>query len=152
MSSLCQVKAIPGYDNAIICELMWSDPSADLREYERSTRGTGACFGAAAIRDFQKIMKIRHIIRAHQFVQSSVGRFAGDIVVTVFSSMLEDPSGFCGGIYRKRVSTKTSVRIGGTFHAIHWFPRTRGEAAGSVQYSNYRKPHKHSDEIKCYQI
>jgi protein phosphatase len=48
---------------------MWSDPSGDLREYERSTRGTGVCFGTAAVRDFQKI---RHIIRAHQGVQNGV--------------------------------------------------------------------------------
>jgi hypothetical protein len=66
--------------------------------------------------------------------------------------MLEGLSGFCGGIYRKRVGTKTSVRIGGTLPVFHRFPRTRGEAAGSVHYSNCCKPHNHIDEIKYNQI
>jgi diadenosine tetraphosphatase ApaH/serine/threonine PP2A family protein phosphatase len=90
MSSLCQVQSIrrpiPGYDNAIICDLMWRGPSGNVRKSERSTRGRGVCFRAAAVRDVQKIMNICHFIRAHQCVQNGVEHFAGDIVFTVFSS------------------------------------------------------------------
>jgi hypothetical protein len=129
-SSLHQVniirRSIPGYDNAIVYDLMWSDPSGDVLEYERSTHSAGACFGAAAVRDFQKTMKIRHIIRSHHCIQTGVDRFAGDISFTVFTSMLENLSGFYGGIYRETVGTKTSIRIGRTFPTIHGFPRTRG--------------------------
>jgi hypothetical protein len=89
---------------------------------------------------------------SNQCVQNGVERFAGDIGFTVFSSMLEDLLDSCRGIYRKRVGTKISVRMGGTFPTIHGFARARGEAPGSVQYSNFRKLHNHIDKIKYYQI
>jgi diadenosine tetraphosphatase ApaH/serine/threonine PP2A family protein phosphatase len=101
MSSLCQVKSIdrpiPGYDNAIVCDPMWSDPSGDVHDYERSTRGTGACFGAA-VRDFQKITKIHQIIRTHQYVQNGVERFAEDIVFSS-SCYQEATDNRCGLIF-----------------------------------------------------
>jgi protein phosphatase len=105
MSSLRQLKSIrrpiASYGNSIVCDLMWSDPSSRVREYERSTRGNGVCFGAAAVREFQKIIKIRHIIRAHQCVQNGVERFAGDVVFTVFSSSCyqEATDNRCGLIF-----------------------------------------------------
>ena len=89
------------YDNNISCDLTWSDPSLETKEFLRSTRGNGVAFGVKAVRDFQKTFKVRHILRAHQCVELGIERFAGDAVYTVFScSNYQDAGGNrCGLIY-----------------------------------------------------
>ena len=105
MSSLRQLKRVKRpievYDNSIACDLTWSDPSVETKEFLRSTRGNGVAFGVTAVRDFQKAFKVRHILRAHQCVDLGIERFAGDAVYTVFScSNYQDAGGNrCGLIY-----------------------------------------------------
>lgn len=94
-------KPIPTYDNNIACDLTWSDPSVETKDFLRSTRGNGVAFGVNAVKDFQKAFKVKHILRAHQCVELGIERFAGDVLYTVFScSNYQDGSGNkCGLIY-----------------------------------------------------
>ena len=94
-------RPITVYDNNISCDLTWSDPSLETKEFLRSTRGNGVAFGVKAVRDFQKTFKCRHILRAHQCVDLGIERFAGDAVYTVFSCSNYQDAGAnrCGLIY-----------------------------------------------------
>ena len=94
-------RPIETYDNNIACDLLWSDPSNDTKDYLRSTRGNGVQFGVQAVRDFAKQFKLRHIIRGHQCVPKGIERFADDILYTVFScSNYADSGGNrCGIIF-----------------------------------------------------
>ena len=78
-------RPVPTYDNNIACDLLWSDPSTETKEYLRSTRGNGVQFGVGAVKEFARQFKISHIIRAHQCVPKGIEKFAGDILYTVFS-------------------------------------------------------------------
>ena len=105
LSSVRQLKRVKRpiavYDGSIACDLTWSDPSVETKEFLRSTRGNGVAFGVNAVKEFQKIFKVRHVIRAHQCVELGIERFAGDVVYTVFScSNYQDAGGNrCGLIY-----------------------------------------------------
>ena len=94
-------RPIESYDGSITCDLLWSDPSNDTKDYLRSTRGNGVQFGVNAVRDFAKAFKLKHIIRGHQCVPKGIERFADDILYTVFScSNYADASGNrCGIIF-----------------------------------------------------
>ena len=94
-------RPVDTYDNNIACDLLWSDPSNETKEYLRSTRGNGVQFGVQAVRDFARQFKLRHIIRGHQCVPKGIERFADDILYTVFScSNYADASGNrCGIIF-----------------------------------------------------
>ena len=78
-------RPIVAYDNSIACDLTWSDPSMETKEFFRSQRGNGVAFGVTAVREFQKNFNVKHILRAHQCVQMGIERFAGDALYTIFS-------------------------------------------------------------------
>ncbi|OHT06754.1 Ser/Thr protein phosphatase [Tritrichomonas foetus] len=105
ISSFRQLKRvrrpIPVYDNNVACDLTWSDPSMDTKEFLRSQRGNGVAFGVHAVRDFQKSFNVKHILRAHQCVQLGIERFAGDALYTIFScSNYQDANGNrCGIVF-----------------------------------------------------
>ena len=90
------------YDNSIACDLVWSDPSSDTKDYSRSTRGNGVAFGNTAIKEFLRLFHMKQIIRAHQCVQLGIEKF-NDQLITVFScSNYADASGNrCGLIFVK---------------------------------------------------
>lgn len=92
-------RPITTYDNNIACDLLWSDPSTETKDFLRSQRGNGVTYGVNAVKDFLRQFKIEHIVRAHQCVPLGIERFAGDSVYTVFScSNYADASGNRCGI------------------------------------------------------
>ena len=92
-------RPIRSYDNSIACDLVWSDPSTDTKEFFRSDRGNGVTFGIIAVRDFAKKFKVNHILRAHQCVQLGVEKFADDVLYTVFSCSNYDSGNRCGILF-----------------------------------------------------
>jgi protein phosphatase len=94
-------RPIESYDSPVVSDLMWSDPAAETKDYEQSTRGNGSMFGSAAVKAFQKSLKVTTIIRAHQVVTLGVERFGSDDLYTVFSSSNYNPDveNRCGLIF-----------------------------------------------------
>jgi diadenosine tetraphosphatase ApaH/serine/threonine PP2A family protein phosphatase len=79
------VRPISSYDHRLICDLVWSDPSATVQNYGTNSRGYGSAFGPEAVRHFLENQNIKWILRGHQCVAEGVECFA-NAVYTVFSS------------------------------------------------------------------
>jgi diadenosine tetraphosphatase ApaH/serine/threonine PP2A family protein phosphatase len=71
------------------CDMLWSDPSVDVADFDKSPRGCGVLFGAQAVRRFLEACPgTNRIIRSHE---SCTAGFdwpfrEGGTVLTVFSS------------------------------------------------------------------
>lgn len=74
------------FDDSGISDVVWSDPSTTVKNFEKSTRGSGYLFGQDAIAKFLRETNTKHIIRAHQCVHLGIQRSFDDLVYTVFSS------------------------------------------------------------------
>lgn len=79
------VRPIKSYELEFVADLVWSDPSDENEFYIRSNRGSGVTFGKSAVHEFLENFNLKTIIRAHQCIQSGIGRFDGHNVYTVFS-------------------------------------------------------------------
>ncbi|OHT08163.1 Ser/Thr protein phosphatase [Tritrichomonas foetus] len=79
-------RPISHYEDDIIGDVLWSDPTATDKDYIRSTRGSGVAFGPSSVVKFLTEAKLEHIVRGHQCVPLGILKFAGDSLYTVFSS------------------------------------------------------------------
>ncbi|OHT09875.1 Ser/Thr protein phosphatase [Tritrichomonas foetus] len=131
-------KPIVEYDNNVACDLTWSDPSMDTKEYLRSSRGNGVTFGVTAVRTFLKSFNIKHILRAHQCVQLGIERFAGDSVYTIFScSNYTDANGNrCGLVYIQENMSIQSFSL----PPIDQIPREKALMTGELYYNEFEIP------------
>ena len=73
------------HDGAM-CDLLWSDPDAEIRGYGLSPRGAGYLFGADVVENFNRINNIDLIARAHQLVMEGYKSMFDDTLVTVWSA------------------------------------------------------------------
>ena len=94
-------RPLKNYDSPIISDLVWSDPSETVDNYEESKRGSGTYFGAGALHKFLKENNLEKVIRAHQCVQLGVQKFANDDLLTVFSCSryVEASNNRCGLLF-----------------------------------------------------
>lgn len=94
-------RPIKNFQNPIIDDLMWSDPSYDVELYLKSKRGRGVLFGQFAVRKFLFANNLSNIIRAHQCVTNGVQMFGMSGTYTVFSTSnyLYPGSNCCGILY-----------------------------------------------------
>jgi diadenosine tetraphosphatase ApaH/serine/threonine PP2A family protein phosphatase len=53
--------------SGIIADLLWSDPRADIPEFETGARGSGYNFGYVALKNFLDKNRLRFVIRSHQY-------------------------------------------------------------------------------------
>ena len=51
-----------------MCDLLWSDPDAEIKGFDVSLRGAGYLFGADTVAQFNRKNDIELIARAHQLV------------------------------------------------------------------------------------
>lgn len=72
-------------------EVLWSDPNIQVRDYERSPRGTGVLYGIDAVNKFLQDNKITTIIRGHENTYKGIEILFNGKVITVFSA-----SNYCG--------------------------------------------------------
>ena len=126
-------RPISTYDNNIACDLLWSDPSPDTKDFVRSTRGNGVTFGVLAVKEFVKQFKIKHIIRAHQCVKLGIEKFAGDMVYTVFScsNYADEKGNRCGLIFITGDGEVQSFSL----PPIDQIPRENANLTGTAAYS-----------------
>ena len=73
-------------DSGLLCDLMWSDPDADISGWAENDRGVSYTFGADVVGKFLTKHDYDLIVRAHQVVEDGYEFFADRQLVTIFSA------------------------------------------------------------------
>lgn len=73
-------------DNQLLLDILWSDPTTEIKEFGESERGIGKVYGPKAICDFCEANKLKWLIRAHQCVNDGIAVIRNTPIITVFSS------------------------------------------------------------------
>jgi serine/threonine-protein phosphatase PP1 catalytic subunit len=73
-------------DSGLLCDLMWSDPDADISGWAENDRGVSYTFGADVVGKFLTKHDFDLIVRAHQVVEDGYEFFADRQLVTIFSA------------------------------------------------------------------
>lgn len=89
MHTLDQIRVINRFQEipyeGLICDLMWSDPEADLEGFAVSTRGASFVFGEDVADRFMQINNLSFLFRAHQLCQEGYQVLWGKLA-TVWSA------------------------------------------------------------------
>jgi serine/threonine-protein phosphatase PP1 catalytic subunit len=56
-------------DTGVVCDLLWSDPDADVRGWCENSRGVSYTFGQDELRAFNQVHGFDLVCRAHQVVE-----------------------------------------------------------------------------------
>lgn len=73
-------------DSGMLCDLLWSDPEADISGWAENDRGVSYTFGADVVSKFLQKHDYDLIVRAHQVVEDGYEFFADRQLVTLFSA------------------------------------------------------------------
>ena len=77
---------------ALVAEMLWSDPKADVSGYQANTRGVGHLFGPDVCKEWMETSDVKMLVRAHEVVTEGIAFPFKDClkrpldVVTVFSA------------------------------------------------------------------
>jgi diadenosine tetraphosphatase ApaH/serine/threonine PP2A family protein phosphatase len=74
------------FDDSLVADLVWSDPSDSIPDFIENDRGSGVVYGTHAIKNFLAACGLKVIIRAHQCVTEGWTTFADTCGITLFSS------------------------------------------------------------------
>ena len=84
-------RPITDFDNQLVTEILWSDPTENVESYEESHRGMGVHFGKTPMMNFLQRTGFTYLIRGHQCVKGGCETSLNSRVITVFSA-----SNYCG--------------------------------------------------------
>ena len=73
-------------DEGLLCDLLWSDPESDAKDWAPNNRGISVLFNEKLIEKAIDELNIDLICRAHQVVENGYEFFAQRKLVTVFSA------------------------------------------------------------------
>lgn len=73
-------------DDGLLCDLLWSDPEANIKGWGENDRGVSITFGSDVVKEFLESTDLDLICRAHQVVEEGYEFFADRRLVTVFSA------------------------------------------------------------------
>ncbi|KAE8039215.1 hypothetical protein FH972_011644 [Carpinus fangiana] len=73
-------------DSGLLCDLLWSDPSRDVKGWGMNDRGVSYTFGPDKVSEFLKKNDMDLVCRAHQVVEEGYEFFAERQLVTIFSA------------------------------------------------------------------
>ncbi|CAM0135136.1 unnamed protein product [Umbelopsis sp. WA50703] len=73
-------------DYGLLNDLLWSDPSETVVEWEDSDRGVSYCFGKKVVDEFLTKNDFELVCRAHMVVEDGYEFFGDRALVTVFSA------------------------------------------------------------------
>jgi serine/threonine-protein phosphatase PP1 catalytic subunit len=74
-------------EDGLLCDLLWSDPDADVERWDSNERGTSVTFGLAPVQEFCSQFGFELICRAHQAVMNGFEfPFEQQLLVTIFSA------------------------------------------------------------------
>lgn len=84
IKSICRPTEIP--DAGLLCDLLWSDPDANIKSWSKNARGVSVTFGAEVLLEFLQEQNLDLIARAHEVVEDGYQFFADKRLVTIFSA------------------------------------------------------------------
>jgi len=84
IKSIARPTEVP--DTGLLCDLLWSDPEADISGWAENDRGVSYTFGADVVSKFLQKHDYDLIVRAHQVVEDGYEFFADRQLVTLFSA------------------------------------------------------------------
>ncbi|CDO99225.1 unnamed protein product [Coffea canephora] len=73
-------------ESGLLCDLLWSDPSKDVKGWGMNDRGVSYTFGHDKVLEFLEKNDLDLICRAHQVVEDGYEFFADRQLVTIFSA------------------------------------------------------------------
>ncbi|GFY82773.1 type one serine/threonine protein phosphatase 4 [Actinidia rufa] len=73
-------------ETGLLCDLLWSDPSKDVKGWGMNDRGVSYTFGPDKVKEFLQKQDLDLICRAHQVVEDGYEFFADRQLVTIFSA------------------------------------------------------------------
>ncbi|KAK8887213.1 hypothetical protein M9Y10_038251 [Tritrichomonas musculus] len=79
-------RPICNFEDEILYDLMWGDPTSSYENYMPSLRGIGRQFGCVALHKFLTENNLTQMIRGHQCVKNGIERSFKNQLITVFSS------------------------------------------------------------------
>ncbi|GAB4860086.1 Serine/threonine-protein phosphatase PP1 isozyme 2 [Ancistrocladus abbreviatus] len=90
LSTVEQIKNIPRPtdvpESGLLCDLLWSDPSREIKGWGMNDRGVSYTFAADIVAEFLMKNDMDLICRAHQVVEDGYEFFADRQLVTIFSA------------------------------------------------------------------
>ncbi|KAK2996146.1 hypothetical protein RJ639_029474 [Escallonia herrerae] len=90
LSDLDQIRNLPRPtaipDTGLLCDLLWSDPSKDVKGWGMNDRGVSFTFGPDKVSEFLTKHDLDLVCRAHQVVEDGYEFFADRQLVTIFSA------------------------------------------------------------------
>ncbi|XP_074374425.1 serine/threonine-protein phosphatase PP1 isozyme 3-like [Apium graveolens] len=90
LNNLDQIKNLPRPtaipDTGLLCDLLWSDPSNDVKGWGLNDRGVSFTFGPDKMSEFLAKHDLDLVCRAHQVVEDGYEFFAERQLVTIFSA------------------------------------------------------------------
>ncbi|KAK3004562.1 hypothetical protein RJ639_019353, partial [Escallonia herrerae] len=73
-------------DSGLLCDLLWSDPSREIKGWGMNDRGVSYTFGPDKVAEFLMQHDMDLVCRAHQVVEDGYEFFADRQLVTIFSA------------------------------------------------------------------
>lgn len=118
LRSLDQIRALPRPadvpDAGLLCDLLWSDPSAAAAGWAPNhDRGVSCTFGADVLADFLRRHDLDLLCRAHQVVEDGYEFFGDRRLVTVFSA-----PNYCGEFDNAGAMMTVDDNLVCSFHII----------------------------------
>ncbi|XP_047969572.1 serine/threonine-protein phosphatase PP1 isozyme 2-like isoform X2 [Salvia hispanica] len=90
LTDLDQIRNLPRPsdvpDSGLLCDLLWSDPSREMKGWGMNDRGVSYTFGADKVAEFLMQRDMDLVCRAHQVVEDGYEFFADRQLVTIFSA------------------------------------------------------------------
>ncbi|KAL7251471.1 hypothetical protein ACSBR1_013327 [Camellia fascicularis] len=131
-------------ETGLLCDLLWSDPSKDVKGWGMNDRGVSYTFGPEKVTEFLQKHDLDLICRAHQVVEDGYEFFADRQLVTVFSApnycgefdnagamMSVDDSLMCSFQILKPAEKKSKFGFGSTTTAKPGTPPTKNKFLGA---------------------
>ncbi|CAA3011700.1 serine threonine- phosphatase PP1 isozyme 2 [Olea europaea subsp. europaea] len=73
-------------DSGLLCDLLWSDPSKDIKGWGMNDRGVSFTFGSDKVTEFLVKHDLDLVCRGHEVVEDGYEFFADKQLVTIFSA------------------------------------------------------------------
>lgn len=80
------MRPIDSFEQDLIRDLMWADPSETSFDFSDSKRGAAHDFGSVALVLFLQRNKLKLMVRGHQFVDKGIQKSVNGHLITVFSA------------------------------------------------------------------
>ena len=122
---------IPDY--GLLNDLLWSDPSQTVEEWEDNERGVSYCFGKSIVNEFLQRHDFDLVCRAHMVVEDGYEFFNDRTLVTVFSA-----PNYCGEFDNYGAIMGVSEDLLCNFELLEPMPLKSKKKSGYVWFDMYR--------------